>query len=256
MSLLPNHVARALRDAGARGALASRLAESLGVDSRALDAALAELAPESSVSRLDVRRVAWEAALAAPPQQREHPQCFVEAAKWARNPIYVREAEAAIGAGLWRQMMVHRSADPDGAPKSNWSTLVTEALVWHCLDVLGMHPRHAIPAKLAPTQKVGFRPDIETDDVIVEVKGRTWTTTGTAGEKVLGTPVKYAEIPGHYGKPLRIVLVGKQEQELLEGPVPLVGEHVRPAHRAQLQFWRDNHIEFVRGSDLLAAAGL
>ena len=45
---------------------------------------------------------------------------------------------------------------------------------------------------------------------MVEVKSRSWCTTGTAGEKVR-VPYKYADIPNLYNKPLMIVCVAYQE---------------------------------------------
>lgn len=65
-----------------------------------------------------------------------------------------------------------------------------------------------------PVINKGNRPDWETNDYIIEVKTRNWTTTGTAGEKVLGCPLKYAEIPRLYNKPLLIICVAYQEWEL------------------------------------------
>lgn len=66
---------------------------------------------------------------------------------------------------------------------------------------------------LRPENRQGHRPDLETGDTIWEVKCRTWTTPGTAGDKVIGVPWKYAAAPRLYGKPLRIVLCGYQEYE-------------------------------------------
>ena len=37
--------------------------------------------------------------------------------------------------------------------------------------------------------------------------------SGTAGEKILGVPLKYGEVPRLYHKPLKIVLIGYQEYE-------------------------------------------
>ena len=46
------------------------------------------------------------------------------------------------------------------------------------------------------------------------MKTHTWCTTGTAGEKILGVPFKYSELPRLYGKPLKIICVAYQEREL------------------------------------------
>jgi hypothetical protein len=64
-----------------------------------------------------------------------------------------------------------------------------------------------------PKQLDGHKPDWETEDGIYEVKTRNWTTSGTAGEKILGTPFKYADIPFLYKKPLYIVTIAYQEYE-------------------------------------------
>ena len=48
---------------------------------------------------------------------------------------------------------------------------------------------------------------------IYEIKTRNYTSTGSIGEKALGIPYKYADIPELYKKPLKIILVGKLEYE-------------------------------------------
>ena len=63
--------------------------------------------------------------------------------------------------------------------------------------------------------KEGFHPDIETDDFMVEVKTQTFFTTGTAGEKIIGVPIKYRNIPKLYGKKLIIVCVGGAEKDAI-----------------------------------------
>jgi len=64
-----------------------------------------------------------------------------------------------------------------------------------------------------PGNKYKCRLDIETDNYIVEVKTRNWSTSGTAGEKIYFTPIKYWELPRLYKKILIVVLVGYQEYE-------------------------------------------
>ena len=59
----------------------------------------------------------------------------------------------------------------------------------------------------------GVHPDWETEDAIWEVKTRNWSVPGTAGEKILGVPYKYSDVPELYGKPLKIVCVAYQEWE-------------------------------------------
>jgi hypothetical protein len=59
-----------------------------------------------------------------------------------------------------------------------------------------------------PESKNGHKLDLETIRNMVEVKTGSYFTTGTAGEKIYGTPWKYRNVPDLYGKPLLIVCVG------------------------------------------------
>lgn len=67
---------------------------------------------------------------------------------------------------------------------------------------------HAKPCK----PKDGFRLDLETDEYVIEVKGGTYLTSGTAHEKIAGVLFKYAEVPRIFGKPLLVVCVAGAEQ--------------------------------------------
>ena len=127
---------------------------------------------------------------------------------------------------------------------SQWTTLVGEHVVFKVLQELGKNPT-------IPVKKGGYKPDIETDDHIYEVKTRNWNTTGTIGEKVFGCPLKYAEIPELYGKPLRIICVAYQEEEFVYGKTPIFGTNVRDKHKKFMSFYRDNGIEFYRFSDFV-----
>jgi hypothetical protein len=97
----------------------------------------------------------------------------------------------------------HFGSDKDS---NQWTTAVGEGFVKLCLENQGNKVWR-------PKTKRGFKPDWETKDHIYEVKTRNYCTCGTAGEKILGTPWKYCDIPTLYGKPLKIVLVGFQEIE-------------------------------------------
>ena len=57
--------------------------------------------------------------------------------------------------------------------------------------------------------------DIIEEDTIYECKMRRYTCTGTAGDKILGVPGKYSEVPINTKKPVQIVLFGYQEYEAL-----------------------------------------
>lgn len=125
-----------------------------------------------------------------------------------------------------------------------WTTLLGERLVRDVLELRGENPRK-------PARKGGFQPDWETDEYIYEVKTSNWWVSGTAGEKVYGTWIKYQEIPELYGKPLRIVCVASQEDELITGKTIYFGENVTKKTQQVLDMARSWGIEYVKFSDLI-----
>lgn len=127
---------------------------------------------------------------------------------------------------------------------NQWTTKLGEGLVKWQLEQLGYKVTK-------PCKKEIYKPDWETDEFIVEVKTRNWSTTGTAGEKVLGCPLKYADIPLLYGKPLVIVCVAYQEYELTHGHTQifnkLTGNKLKILH-----FFESLKIHYVKFSELKA----
>lgn len=129
-----------------------------------------------------------------------------------------------------------------------WTTNLGEQLVKDVLIKLGKNPIRPNPA---PLQCGTCKPDWETDEYIYEVKTRSWTTDGTAGEKVLGTPYKYADVPILYNKPLKIVCVAYQEYEFTYGNTRIFNN---PSER-QLQildFFKNLGIEYIKFSYLVS----
>lgn len=125
-----------------------------------------------------------------------------------------------------------------------WTTLLGENLVRDVLELRGENPRK-------PVRKGGFEPDWETDDYIYEVKTSNWWVDGTAGEKVLGTFIKYQNIPELYGKPLKIVCVAKQEEELSNGKTRYFGTNITTKTQQLLDLAKQWNIEYVKFSDLI-----
>jgi len=125
----------------------------------------------------------------------------------------------------------------------NWTTKLGEGIVRDIFKIKGLNPRR-------PLTKNGYNPDWETDDAIWEVKTRNWWTTGTAGEKVLGTMYKYSDIPTIYHKPLKIVCVAYQEYELTHGNTRIFGD-VSENKKKFLELAKSMNIEYVRFSDLI-----
>jgi len=126
-----------------------------------------------------------------------------------------------------------------------WTTKLGETLVYDVLQLLGENPRK-------PERKGGFEPDWETDKFIFEVKTSNWHVGGTAGEKVLGTFIKYQSIPELYGKPLRIVCVANQEEELTHGKTVYFGENVTKKTQQALDLAHSWGIEYIKFSDLVS----
>jgi len=102
-----------------------------------------------------------------------------------------------------------------------------------------------------PAKKEHYQPDIEVDNAIVEAKTQTFYTNGTAGEKILGCPFKYADIPGLYNKPLKIVCIGGAEKVCRESYGNLPGIKCTPQKQKYLEFFKENNIEYIGATDIL-----
>lgn len=124
--------------------------------------------------------------------------------------------------------------------KKQWSGPFGERIIKEFYQVSGYKVYENVQIK------GGFHPDIETDDFMVEVKTQTFFTTGTAGEKIIGVPIKYRNVPKLYGKKLIIVCVGGAEKDAKR--LGLVGPDRDVEYE---EFNRKRGISFVLFSDLL-----
>ena len=107
-----------------------------------------------------------------------------------------------------------------------------------------------------PLNKEHYQPDLEVDDAIIEAKAQTFYTEGTAGEKILGCPFKYAEIPELYSKPLKILCMGGAEKVCRERYGNLPGIKCSVQKKKFLDFFRENKIEYIGASDMLKGLSL
>jgi hypothetical protein len=148
------------------------------------------------------------------------------------------------GEDVWGQTMM-REHRPRLTFVKQWTNCFGECIAQEIQALLGK-------AATKPGKKLHFQPDLETADAIVEVKTGTYFTTGTAHEKILGTPFKYADIPALYGKPLKVLCIGGAES-MARGYGLFPGEACTPAKRRQLAFWKEGGIEFVEATALLLA---
>jgi hypothetical protein len=139
---------------------------------------------------------------------------------------------------------------PDLELKGQWTNKFGEHLIEELYKVLGQNI-----AK--PVNMDGHEPDLETDDYIIEVKTETYYTEGTAGEKILGCPFKYASVPRLYGKPMKIICLGGAEKAgveqygILNGPN--TNDRQTPEKKKFLKFYKEMQIEYVSATSVLGA---
>ena len=93
-------------------------------------------------------------------------------------------------------------------------------------------------------------PDLETDDYIVEVKTQTYFTSGTAGEKILGTPFKYRNVPVLYKKPLLIMCIGGAEKMCKEN-YGILCKNKDERSSEFLDFFKSMGVEYIGITDIL-----
>ena len=132
---------------------------------------------------------------------------------------------------------------PDLTLKKQWTNKFGEHIAEELYEILGKNPKSA-------TKMNHLVPDLETDDYIVEVKTQTYYTSGTAGEKILGTPFKYRDVPELYKKPLLIVCVGGAEKICKENYGILSKNKDENASKI-LDFYKSMGIEYRGITDIL-----
>ena len=142
--------------------------------------------------------------------------------------------------------------------KKQWTTVFCQNLVKEALEKLGRKNVRTLTKVKASLRDKDYDPDLECDDFVYEVKGRSWCTPGTAGEKILGVPLKYGEVPRLYEKPLKIVLVGYQEYEARNtwqfGDLLDSNNQTKELKEA-LTYHKEHGIEYVGFTDILKELG-
>ena len=142
-------------------------------------------------------------------------------------------------------LSVMKRLRPDLTLDKQWTNIFGECIAKEIYMLMGK-------VVTKPSKKNNFQPDLEVDDYIIEVKAQTFYTTGTAGEKILGCPFKYAEIPSLYGKPLKIICIGGAEKECRE-KFRNLGGNCSAEKKKFLDFYRENGFEFIAASDILSS---
>jgi len=155
------------------------------------------------------------------------------------NPYnHLSKIEANIIEKSWGNEMINAVGN------GQWTTKLGEYIVAECIKEKGNRV-------IKPKTINHFRPDLETNNYIYEIKTRNYSTSGTAGEKVLGCPYKYSDIPRLYNKPLRIVCVAYQEYELTNGNYNVFGDNISEEKKEMLKYWKERQIEFIKFSDII-----
>lgn len=148
----------------------------------------------------------------------------------------------------WGQAML-RTRRPDLKLDKQWTNKFGEHICEELYLLQGKEVRK-------PMKKEHYQPDSEVEDAIIEAKAGTYHTSGTAGEKILGCPFKYAEIPDLYSKPLTIVCMGGAEKVCREQYGNLEGKKCSPQKKRFLMFFQENRIEYRGATDILRAISL
>ena len=153
------------------------------------------------------------------------------------------EAKYKLLEDKWGQDMM-KMRRPDLSLDKQWTNRFGEYICEEIYTLLGK-----VVSK--PVKKENKQPDWETADAILEAKTQTFYTSGTAGEKILGCPFKYAEIPDLYGKPLKILCMGGAEKVCRESYGNLPGPKCSAQKNKLLDSYRELGIEYVGASDML-----
>jgi len=141
---------------------------------------------------------------------------------------------------------------------SQWTTVLCQELAMEALILLERKNVKKASPKQSSVREKEYQPDLESDEYVYEVKGRNWSTTGTAGEKILGVPLKYGELPNLYKKPLQIILVGYQEYEARQGFAfgDLLDKNNQTIElKESLAFYKEQDIEYIAFTDILKKIG-
>jgi hypothetical protein len=130
-----------------------------------------------------------------------------------------------------------------GKNSVQWTTTLSETIFQEYLQTTN---NKIIKKIYKSSEGKKLKPDFETEKAVYEIKCRTWNTTGTAGEKILGVPYKYSELPRLSGKPLYIVLMAYQEKEDFG-----LFSTSSPEKKELIEYWQTKGITFVKFTDLL-----
>ncbi len=143
----------------------------------------------------------------------------------------------------WGQNMLEKRR-PDLKKHGQWTTKLGEHITEEFMILMGKTPTK-------PVIIDGYSPDVEVEDAMWEAKAQTYYTPGTAGEKILGVPMKYADVPELYNKPLKILCIGCAEKLCREKYGNLCSVRTTAKKQKFIDFYKENGIEWVGATELI-----
>jgi hypothetical protein len=144
---------------------------------------------------------------------------------------------------IWGRELMRRRR-PDLTWNGQWTGPFGEYLCEEIYTLLGENCTR-------PENINGTEPDRQIDNNIIESKTQTYFTPGTAGEKILGVPFKYCDVPELYEKPLIVLCIGRAEKLCRENYGILPGPACTPKKQRFIDFYKQEGITFIGATDLL-----
>jgi hypothetical protein len=137
----------------------------------------------------------------------------------------------------------------------NWTTCISEKFSNELINYLfNKKINNNKKRKICIPDNPDCKPDIEIENYIFEIKCKKWHSNGTAGEKILGTPIKYNQIADATGKYVRIILLAGQEEEAVLKYHLFDVSDFDTRNMEQLELWYNQGTQFIKGSDLIKLA--
>lgn len=134
---------------------------------------------------------------------------------------------------------------PEKKIKTQWTNLFGEVICKEIMLLMEQTPYKPLKVK-------NYQLDLETKEWIIEVKTGTFFTSGTACEKILGTPFKYAEVPELFKKPLKIICVAGAEKKCRDYKnIHNEQQTICNEKRKLLGIYKEMKIEFLGACELL-----
>jgi hypothetical protein len=166
----------------------------------------------------------------------------IDILKWLHNDLSFLQEKNKSNEDAWGKNILQKFLNRKNNPQQ-WTNLIGEDIAKELCILLGEN----ICKK---TKLQGLNQDFETDNFIIEAKTGTFLTHGTAHEKIMGTPFKYAECPKLYKKPVIIICSANAEKFSIEKGL-LYNFYKDSVKYKFTDFFRENNIYFAGVASIL-----